>query len=49
MSVFVCVQNLSTSADIQTVKTVKNKDSSNEVEKIIFEEKDNDHKVIIYC
>ncbi|KAI7797508.1 inositol polyphosphate-5-phosphatase A [Triplophysa rosa] len=42
------VQNLSTSADIQTVKTVKNKDSSNEVEKIIFEEKDNDHKVLLH-
>ncbi len=32
------------SADIQTVK----KDSSNEVEKIICEEKDNDHKVIFF-
>lgn len=42
------VQNLSTSADIQTIKTVKNKDSSNEVEKIIFEEKDNDHKVLLH-
>lgn len=35
------VQHLSTSADVQTVT----KDSSNEVEKIICEEKDNDHKV----
>lgn len=41
--VLVChEQHLSTSADVQTVK----KDSSNEVEKIICEEKDNDHKVI---
>ncbi|XP_051759291.1 inositol polyphosphate-5-phosphatase A isoform X1 [Ctenopharyngodon idella] len=38
------VQNLSMSADIQTVK----KDSSNEVEKIICEEKDNDHKVLLH-
>ncbi|XP_043102824.1 inositol polyphosphate-5-phosphatase A [Puntigrus tetrazona] len=38
------VQNLSVSADIQTVK----KDSSNEVEKIICEEKDNDHKVLLH-
>ncbi|XP_016105798.1 type I inositol 1,4,5-trisphosphate 5-phosphatase-like isoform X2 [Sinocyclocheilus grahami] len=38
------VQNLSMSADIQTVK----KDSSSEVEKIIFEEKDNDHKVLLH-
>ncbi|XP_028852735.1 inositol polyphosphate-5-phosphatase A [Denticeps clupeoides] len=38
------VQNLSTSADVQTVK----KDSSNEVEKIICEEKDNDHKVLLH-
>ncbi|XP_058640065.1 inositol polyphosphate-5-phosphatase A isoform X3 [Onychostoma macrolepis] len=38
------VQNLSMSADIQTVK----KDSSNEVEKIICEEKDNDHKLLKY-
>ncbi|XP_051525338.1 inositol polyphosphate-5-phosphatase A-like isoform X1 [Myxocyprinus asiaticus] len=37
------VQNLSMSADIQTVK----KDSTNEVEKIICEEKDNDHKVLL--
>lgn len=37
-----CEQHLSTSADVQTVK----KDSSNEVEKIICEEKDNDHQVI---
>ncbi|XP_056628292.1 inositol polyphosphate-5-phosphatase A [Triplophysa dalaica] len=42
------VQNLSTSADLQTVKMVKNKDSSNEVEKIIFKEKDNDHKVLLH-
>ncbi|XP_049341751.1 inositol polyphosphate-5-phosphatase A [Astyanax mexicanus] len=38
------VQNLSTSAEVQTVK----KDSSNEVEKIIYEEKDNDHKVLLH-
>ncbi|XP_077079607.1 inositol polyphosphate-5-phosphatase A isoform X2 [Siphateles boraxobius] len=38
------VQNLSMSADIQTVK----KDSSNEVEKIICEEKDNDHQVLLH-
>ncbi|XP_069038905.1 inositol polyphosphate-5-phosphatase A [Lepisosteus oculatus] len=38
------VQTLSRSADIQTVK----KDSSNEVEKIICEEKDNDHKVLLH-
>ncbi|XP_073321525.1 inositol polyphosphate-5-phosphatase A [Pagrus major] len=38
------VQHLSTSADVQTVK----KDSSNEVEKIICEEKDNDHKVLLH-
>ncbi|XP_024273321.1 inositol polyphosphate-5-phosphatase A isoform X2 [Oncorhynchus tshawytscha] len=38
------VQNLSTSAEVQTVK----KDSSNEVEKIICEEKDNDHKILKY-
>ncbi|XP_036382983.1 inositol polyphosphate-5-phosphatase A [Megalops cyprinoides] len=38
------VQNLSRSADVQTVK----KDSSNEVEKIICEEKDNDHKVLLH-
>ncbi|KAL6456786.1 hypothetical protein MHYP_G00353300 [Metynnis hypsauchen] len=37
------VQNLSTSAEVQTVK----KDSSNEVEKIIYEEKDNDHKQVL--
>ncbi len=37
-----CEQDLSTSADVQTVK----KDSSNEVEKIICEEKDNDHQVV---
>lgn len=37
-----CEQHLSTSADVQTVK----KDSSNEVQKIICEEKDNDHQVI---
>lgn len=36
------VQHLSTSADVQTVK----KHSSNEVEKIICEDKDNDHQVI---
>ncbi|XP_030272515.1 inositol polyphosphate-5-phosphatase A [Sparus aurata] len=38
------VQHLSTSADVQTVK----KDSSNEVEKIICEEKDNDHRVLLH-
>ncbi|KAG9354796.1 hypothetical protein AGOR_G00054100 [Albula goreensis] len=38
------VQSLSRSADVQTVK----KDSSNEVEKIICEEKDNDHKVLLH-
>ncbi|XP_056144918.1 inositol polyphosphate-5-phosphatase A [Lampris incognitus] len=38
------VQYLSTSADVQTVK----KDSSNEVEKIICEAKDNDHKVLLH-
>ncbi|KAF7647048.1 hypothetical protein LDENG_00178490 [Lucifuga dentata] len=38
------IQHLSTSADVQTVK----KDSSNEVEKIICEEKDNDHKVLLH-
>ncbi|XP_031426785.1 inositol polyphosphate-5-phosphatase A isoform X2 [Clupea harengus] len=37
------VQHLSISADVQTVK----KDSSNEVERIICEEKDNDHKVLL--
>ncbi|XP_067084483.1 inositol polyphosphate-5-phosphatase A [Osmerus mordax] len=37
------VQNLSTSADVQTVK-----DGSDEVEKIIFEEKDNDHQVLLH-
>ncbi|KAM7391535.1 hypothetical protein PAMP_022217 [Pampus punctatissimus] len=37
------VQHLSTSADVQTVK----KDSNNEVEKIICEEKDNDHQVLL--
>ncbi|XP_018599692.1 inositol polyphosphate-5-phosphatase A isoform X2 [Scleropages formosus] len=37
------VQNLSRSADIQMVK-----DSSNEVEKIICEDKDNDHKVLLH-
>ncbi|XP_026880832.1 inositol polyphosphate-5-phosphatase A isoform X1 [Electrophorus electricus] len=36
------VQNLSTSAEVQTVK-----DSSNEVEKIIYEKKDNDHKQVL--
>lgn len=36
-----CGQHLSTSAEAQTVK----KNSSNEVEKIIWEEKDNDHQV----
>lgn len=35
-------QNLSTAADVQMVK----KDSSNEVQRIIYEEKDNDHQVI---
>ncbi|XP_070690464.1 inositol polyphosphate-5-phosphatase A [Pempheris klunzingeri] len=38
------VQHLSTSADVQTVK----KDSSNEVAKIICEEKDNDHQVLLH-
>ncbi|XP_076010370.1 inositol polyphosphate-5-phosphatase A [Genypterus blacodes] len=38
------VQHLSNSADVQTVK----KDSSNEVKKIICEEKDNDHKVLLH-
>ncbi|KAM6954319.1 inositol polyphosphate-5-phosphatase A [Aplochiton taeniatus] len=38
------VQNLSTSTDVQIVK----RDSTNEVEKIIFEEKDNDHKVLLH-
>lgn len=38
------VQHLSTSADVQRVK----KDSSNEVEKIICEEKDNDHQVLLH-
>ncbi|TKS78976.1 Type I inositol 1,4,5-trisphosphate 5-phosphatase [Collichthys lucidus] len=38
------VQHLSTSADVQTVK----KDSSNEVQKIICEEKDNDHQVLLH-
>ncbi|XP_068166626.1 inositol polyphosphate-5-phosphatase A isoform X2 [Antennarius striatus] len=38
------VQHLSTSADVQTVM----KDSSNEVERIICEEKDNDHKVLLH-
>lgn len=42
LSLYLCEQHLSTSADVQTVK----KDSSNEVEKIICEEKDNDHQVI---
>uniref|UniRef100_A0A3Q1BLS3 inositol-polyphosphate 5-phosphatase n=1 Tax=Amphiprion ocellaris TaxID=80972 RepID=A0A3Q1BLS3_AMPOC len=37
------VQHLSTATDVQTVK----KDCSNEVEKIICEEKDNDHKVLL--
>lgn len=37
-----CEQHLSTSAKVQTVK----KDSTNEVEKIIWEEKDNDHQVM---
>uniref|UniRef100_A0A8C9ZD39 inositol-polyphosphate 5-phosphatase n=1 Tax=Sander lucioperca TaxID=283035 RepID=A0A8C9ZD39_SANLU len=38
------VQHLSTSADVQTVK----KDSSDEVKKIICEEKDNDHQVLLH-
>lgn len=38
------VQHLSTSADVQRVM----KDSSNEVEKIICEEKDNDHQVLLH-
>ncbi|XP_013867556.1 inositol polyphosphate-5-phosphatase A [Austrofundulus limnaeus] len=37
------VQHLSTEADVQTVK----KDSSNELEKIIYEEKNNDHQVLL--
>ncbi|KAI3372416.1 hypothetical protein L3Q82_022906 [Scortum barcoo] len=37
-------QHLSNSADVQKVK----KDSSNEVEKIICEEKDNDHQVLLH-
>uniref|UniRef100_A0A8C5F5H3 inositol-polyphosphate 5-phosphatase n=1 Tax=Gadus morhua TaxID=8049 RepID=A0A8C5F5H3_GADMO len=38
------VQDLSTATDVQTVT----KDGSNEVEKIIWEEKDNDHKVVLH-
>ncbi|TNM90249.1 hypothetical protein fugu_004483 [Takifugu bimaculatus] len=38
------VQHLSTSADVQTVR----KDSSDEVERIICEEKDNDHQVLLH-
>uniref|UniRef100_A0A3Q3L6R2 inositol-polyphosphate 5-phosphatase n=1 Tax=Labrus bergylta TaxID=56723 RepID=A0A3Q3L6R2_9LABR len=38
------VQHLSTSAEIQTVT----KDSSNEVARIICEEKDNDHQVLLH-
>ncbi|XP_034025801.1 inositol polyphosphate-5-phosphatase A [Thalassophryne amazonica] len=38
------VQHLSTSADVQTVM----KDSSDEVEKIICEEKDNNHQVLLH-
>ncbi|XP_032372223.1 inositol polyphosphate-5-phosphatase A [Etheostoma spectabile] len=38
------VQHLSTSADVQTVK----KDSSDEVKKIICEEKDHDHQVLLH-
>ncbi|XP_037537047.1 inositol polyphosphate-5-phosphatase A [Nematolebias whitei] len=38
------VQHLSTEADVQTVK----KDSTNEVEKIICEEKNNDHQVLLH-
>uniref|UniRef100_A0AAY5KXK8 inositol-polyphosphate 5-phosphatase n=1 Tax=Esox lucius TaxID=8010 RepID=A0AAY5KXK8_ESOLU len=38
------VQNLSTSAEVQTVM----KDCSNDVEKIICEEKDNEHKVLLH-
>uniref|UniRef100_A0A3Q3LWA0 inositol-polyphosphate 5-phosphatase n=1 Tax=Mastacembelus armatus TaxID=205130 RepID=A0A3Q3LWA0_9TELE len=37
------IQHLCTSADVQTVK----KDSSNEVERIICEKKDNDHQVLL--
>ncbi|KAG7488933.1 type I inositol 1,4,5-trisphosphate 5-phosphatase-like [Solea senegalensis] len=37
------VQHLSTTADVQTVK----KDSSDKVERIICEEKDNDHQVLL--
>ncbi|XP_004544334.1 inositol polyphosphate-5-phosphatase A [Maylandia zebra] len=37
------VQDLSTAADVQMVK----KDSSNEVQRIIYEEKDNDHQVLL--
>lgn len=36
-----CIQDLSTSAEVQMVM----KDSTNEVEKIIYEDKGNDHKV----
>uniref|UniRef100_A0A8C2XFT8 inositol-polyphosphate 5-phosphatase n=1 Tax=Cyclopterus lumpus TaxID=8103 RepID=A0A8C2XFT8_CYCLU len=38
------VQHLSIAADVQTVK----KECSNEVEKIICEEKDNDHQVVLH-
>ncbi|XP_056448839.1 inositol polyphosphate-5-phosphatase A [Gadus chalcogrammus] len=38
------VLDLSTATDVQTVT----KDGSNEVEKIIWEEKDNDHKVVLH-
>ncbi|XP_062855366.1 inositol polyphosphate-5-phosphatase A isoform X2 [Trichomycterus rosablanca] len=38
------LQSLSTSAEVQTVK----KDSTNEVERIIYEERDNDHKVLFH-
>lgn len=42
LSLGLCVQHLSNETDVQTVK----KDSSNEVQKIICEEKDNDRQVI---
>lgn len=39
------IQHLSTSAEVQRVSK---EDSSNEVEKIIFEEKDNNHQVLLH-
>lgn len=41
--VCLCIQDLSTSAEVQMVM----KDSTNELEKIIYEEKGNDHKVCL--